>query len=511
MKFQGILFQSTLDRVPDEQLTAPDFFVDLNLDQIIAAIVAGKEEYNLNPFFYASLRDVDAIMWRHEIMQNLENIRLFDNIKAFAENMRTMRKHLVQAEKLHYKLQKERWFLDAVDIYCDAVTCLVHDLSVAEFTSRGLLAFREYITRYAASERFTSLLEQTKKLVADLSAIHYTVLINSPHVQVRHFSGEPNYSAEVEATFERFKQGAVKEHTFNFSNSPEMNNVEAEILALVAQLYPEIFSAVENYYTANKDFQDNTIVTFDREIQFYVAYLEHVARFKKAGLNFCYPRVVQGCKEVYNYQGFDLALAGKLIPERAAVVCNDLHLRGRERMIVVSGPNQGGKTTFARTFGQLHYLASLGCPVPGTRAQLFLFDNLFTHFEREENINNLRGKLQDDLVRVHQILDRATPNSIVIMNEIFTSTTLRDAVVLSKNIAAKLTALDLLCLWVTFVDELASLGEQTVSMVSTVVPENPALRTYKIIRRSADGLAYAMSIAEKYRLTHTMIKERIGS
>jgi DNA mismatch repair protein MutS len=511
MTFQSILFEKREDGLWPEPSEAPACFADLNLDQVVDAITSGREEYRLKPLFAIPLKEVRAVEYRQEIMRDLENPTLAGYIHTFAQQMRKMREYLALADKLYYPYQKKRWFLDAVDLYCEAVRDLLHDLSLARLQAHGLLAFRNYLEEYVSSDEFIDLVAETEQLKADLSTIAYCLLIKGGSVKVRRYASERDYSTEVEETFAKFKQGAAKDYRVKFSDWQEMNHIEAQILDLVARLYPDIFSHLDEYGTKHGNYLNKTIAVFDREIQFYLGYLEYIARLKRKGLKFCYPRVSTTCKEVYDFEGFDLALATKLANENQPVVCNDFSLEGPERAFVVTGPNQGGKTTFARTFGQVHYLASLGCPIPGREAQIFLCDQIFTHFEKEEHIENLRGKLQDDLVRIARMLSQATPNSLLILNEIFTSTTMRDAFFLSTKILEAILRLDALCVCVTFIDELSSLSEKTVSVVSTVMPDNPALRTYKIVRKPADGLVYAIALAENYRLTYDRLKERLTS
>ena len=509
MTFHSILVEKEGKKTetPEE----PAFFADLYLDQLIDAITAPKKAYNLKPFFYTPLRDAETIRYRHEVMRDMEDKTLRAHIKAFAEKMVIMRRYLAMLEKLHFNYHIKGWLLEAALVYCEAVTGLARDLDGANLRSRGLLAFRAYLTSYASSSGFEALRAEARTVKDGLSEVRYCVRIKNDRVWVQEYEGEPDYSVDVQQTFQKFQQGAAKDYTVDLFRSSGMNHIEAKIVNLVARLHPEPFAALDQFYATHGQFVDETLRVFDREIEFYVAYLELVSAMQRKGLSFCYPTVSATNHEVYGRAGFDMALARNLLYTSTPVVPNDFYLEGPERVIVVSGPNQGGKTTFARMFGQLHYLASLGCPVPGTQAQLFLFDQIVTHFERVEDIRNLRGKLQDDLVRIHALLDRATPDTILILNEIFASTTLQDAVFLSREIMARVMELDLLCVWVTFVDELASLSEKTVSMVSTVVPENPAERTFKIVRTAADGLAYALSIAEKHRLTYRQIKERLAA
>lgn len=509
MTFHSVLSAGDLPDARTGTPRMPRFFVDLSLDQVFEAVTADKEEYNLKPFFYTPLKDADTVEYRQRIAQDLESGAVLEHVEAFASGMAKVRRYLDLVDRLDYEYHRKGWFLEAVLAYCSTITSFEQAMRHSSLDSRGLLAFREYLQAYARSKRFRALAADAAELKARQVAVTYCVIVKNNTVKVRKHQGEPDYSVKVENTFERFKQGPAKDYRVKLSRSSGMNHVEAQILDCVVRLYPDYFAGLDRFCVNHSGFLDETLRRFDREVQFYVAILRHIAVIRQSGLQFCYPRVTATKEGLYDHEGFDLALAHKLVSEGEPVVPNDFSLEGKERIFVVSGANQGGKTTFARTFGQLHYLASLGCPVPGKQAQLFLCDRIFTHFEKEEDITDLRGKLQDDLVRIRAILERATGDSIVIVNEIFTSTTLADSAFLSREILNHIIELDAHCIWVTFIDELASLGEQTVSVVATVVPDNPTERTYRIVRQPADGLAYGLSVAKKHRLTYDRLRERI--
>ncbi|WP_393971272.1 hypothetical protein OXIME_001541 [Oxyplasma meridianum] len=508
MVFQSILYKDPENGVEyrEEQ---PDFFVDLNLDQVIRTITDSKKDYNLDSIFYNPLKRISDVTYRQNVFRDLQNENVIQYIKVFSDKMEKMHRYLSGIENL-YLYQKERWLLDAAEIYCEAVQTLFSNLRIENPGSDGINGLLEYIETYINSTKFTDLKEETSVLRSKLDAVKFTMIIKTGKIVVKEYNGEEDYSAEIKEAFSKFSETESVIKKIRIPQFSGMNHVEAAVLQLVAKLYPETFQSLLDYYQKNSDFIDSTIERFQKDIQFYLAYIDHMAAFRDLGLHFSIPEMSQKSKNIFCHDGFDIGLAYKLSKEKKTVVTNDFALYDNERIIVVSGPNHGGKTTFARMFGQIHYLGSLGLPVPGTGSLLFLFDSIFTHFERSENLDNERGKLEDDLARIKYIIDKSTQNSIIIINEMLSSTTLKDAVNIGKKIVSYILNIGCLCLYVTFLDELASING-TISMVSTIVPENPEERTYRIVKQPADGLAYAMALARKYGVTHDDILRRIVS
>ncbi len=504
--FESILFKKR--EVFDNLKQEPPFFSDLNLNNIVNEITEHKQQYNLKPFFYYKLKDIENIRYRQEILKDIEKKDTFESLTTFADAMLRIQEYLKRTKELTCKYQKERWFLDAILLYCKSVINLSNSINILNLRSEGLSSFRTYLNSYINSNAFSNMYEKNEKIQKELEGIKYSIFIKENKVRIEKYNNETDYGKEILSVFERFKQNEVEDYVLESRETYYMNHIESGILKFVAALYKDIFNDLETYCSTYEKFLDKTIEKFNRDVQFYISYLEYIKPMEMSGLNFCYPEVSDN-KNIYDIGGFDVALASKLLKENKKVVCNDFYLKSHERIFVVTGPNQGGKTTFARSFGQMHFLAALGLKIPGEKAVLFLFDSLFTHFEKEENIETLSGKLEDDLIRIKAILDKSTSESIIIMNEIFSSTTLKDALFLGKRVLENVIEKDSLCVFVTFLDELACISDKIVSLTSTVSEKDVTIRTYKIIRNQANGISYAISIAKKHCLNYECLSDRL--
>lgn len=508
----SVLFATPSSDDRPTRLTDAADITDLALNQVLATIIDDADRDELLPYFLAGLRQPDDVRFRHEVWRDLEDASLVESLAQFAAALHQVDLRLQWSRDTRFNEERLSWYLDAALRYCHAIAVLYRVLEGASPRSRGLTAVRDYLSLYTHDPAFVALRDDATAARHELDQIRYSLTIRGATVRVGVFGGDDEYAAEIRALFERFNQGgATTTYRVAYRDSYSMNHIEAAIANRVAKLFPDAFATLTAFESAHGTFVTSSIRRLASEFKVYTSYHQFMKRFQPLELDFSLPEIVSSGDGVEVHDAFDVALANKLVRQSAKVVTNSFRLGPTERVIVVSGPNQGGKTTFARMVGQVYYLAARGLPVPGSSARLSLVDEVFTHFSRAENNTMQAGKLEQDLVRMKAILRRATSSSVVIANEVFSSTTVSDAVTLGTLALQRCVSLGCRCVYVTFVDELSRLDPAIISMVSTIDPVDATIRTFKILPRPADGRAYALVIAEKYDLTYDQIRARVGS
>lgn len=289
---------SPVGEVVAKNLEQPAGFSDLNLDQLVASLTTGREEYDLSSLYFRHLDDPAVIRYRQEVFADLEDKGTLSVVSTFATQLRGLRARAMQMDKLRHHHQRQGAVIDVVEGYCEAVAALELGLRDRALQGRALLGLRAHLACYVTSAGFRAMVEDTEAIRRRLWEVRYTVRIVGGRVHVARYADEADHSAEVLAFFERFKQGEAKEYRTAAWAGRELNRVEGLVLDLVARLHPEAFAALSDYCHQHVDFLDPTLRRFEREVQFYLAYLAYLAPLCDAGLPFCFPEITEGSKEV---------------------------------------------------------------------------------------------------------------------------------------------------------------------------------------------------------------------
>lgn len=481
---------------------------DLDIDQVFASF---RVDEAVARMFRVPLPDGSAVRYRQDVFRDLENESVRTVLTDLADATRRAVAHRRSAGQVRQAALRHRLHLSAVNAYLAAIDAARDMLSGVR--SDALQQLRAHIEEIAQSGDTADLRGRSTRLESLWSEIRFALLLHGAQIVVAPYDDEPDLTAELEEAFAPFRSaaggGSGSDRTRTGLLGNALGSVDGWILDAVAEGEPRLFDELAAFARDHDDFVDAGLERFASELGFFTEYRDLMSSLRGAGVPFVLPTVSGDDRTVDLRDVVDLGLSVRMAEEGHRPVGNDLELHGGERILVVSGPNQGGKSTTARTFGQIHLLASIGCPVPASAARLPVVDQVLTLFPREERLKSLAGGLGEEVQRVHSLFGAATERSVLVLNEVFASTTAEDARVLLTEVVRRIEGLGALAVCVTFLDEVARLGGATVSMVAEVDPADPSVRTFTVVRRPADGRAYAHALAERHRLTADAIRARI--
>lgn len=513
------------------------FIKDLQLDSIKRLIsLDGSERFIALAEELSD--DIPTIEYRLDCLEDfLNNPELSENFRRIIAELSGRRPDLDEQSddkidsfyEINDKMDELTFFIGTIDKINKLYKRIGHSIKSAAI--KGLFEFFEKLPQ---SEDFVNI----SKNLAELREV-FSKTIRSVKIGVNFDSNMiPDSAGLIEVSHQRiypkgniierivFKANADQEQ---FSGEEHLNSVThrtpvdidtalfRELSDYTKEYAKRIAAALKSYRTGY--FSD--INELEHQLDYYVSAASFIKSVQSRGMPMCRPKLMPKESRSMNVKGiYDLSFYRQLVSEDALavlsdkIVLNDIELGDSVRFYMVTGANNGGKTTFARAVGLCQVLAQAGMYVPAKSAEISLCDNILTHFPRDEKLGIDTSRFTTEIKDLKDIVKKMTRYSMVILNESLQSTTPEECLKIAEIHLELIAAAGVRGLYVTHLTglynslaELNAKGYPTkLGSLVSAADENGEKRLYKMLVQPPSGESLAFSIYRRFGATLADVK-----
>jgi DNA mismatch repair ATPase MutS len=265
----------------------------------------------------------------------------------------------------------------------------------------------------------------------------------------------------------------------------------------LSRLNDEGLNEVANALAQSNDHIFRFFTMLRTELAFYLGSLNLREELKQIGEPVCFPAPAPAGERKISFSGlYDICLA---LSMKHKIVGNDLDANNKN-LVIITGANQGGKSTFLRSIGLAQLMMQSGMFVPAESFSANVCSNLFTHFKREEDSTMKSGKFDEELSRMSDITDHITPNSLLLFNESFAATNEREGSEIARQVVAALLEKGLKVFFVTHLFEFAHNfydDKLENAVFLRAERQEDTRRTFKLIEAEPLPTSYGLDLYKK--------------
>ena len=319
-------------------------------------------------------------------------------------------------------------------------------LNEKSFQSKGLITFSNQLSTFLADEFF----ERVNQHIAELKSISEggNIVIGSSigngmkgtsHI-LRKIATSTSRTNPLRKLWGKSVSNVISLDNVSFANSAR--EIEDAGLFHILRLINHFNNGIINFFEA-----------LQFEIGFYYGCINLYTVLKELNAEMTFPIPDKINERNLVFKGlFDLSLS---ISGKKMAVSNELNAADK-KLFIITGANQGGKSTYLRSIGIAQILMQCGLFVPANFYRGNVCDSIYTHFTREEDISMNSGKLDEELKRMNDIVNNITSDSLLLLNEPFATTTEREGSRIAMDIIAALFEHHVKILLVTHLFELSN-------------------------------------------------------